>query len=269
VIIGVLVFSMLAGCISDDRDGDTDDLSGKLALAGSTTVQSIASAAATAFMEMHPDVTVTVQGGGSGTGVTQVGQGTVDIGNASREIKDSEYTEYPDLVPTAIAADGVVVVVHPSNPINDLTLDQIADIFTGQIASWADLGGPDKDIVVIIREDGSGTRATFEELVHDNIDPTGDALQKPSNGAAKTTVSQTPYSIGYIGLGYVDDTVKMIKVGGVTASESTIIDGSYPISRNLYMITNGEPSGLAKAFIEFILSPDGQELVEEEGFIKL
>jgi len=268
VIIGVLVISMLAGCISDD-EGETDDLSGTLALAGSTTVQPIASSAATAFMELHPDVIVTVQGGGSGTGVTQVGQGTVDIGNASREIKDSEYTEYPDLVPTAVAADGVVVVVHPSNPISDLTKDQIAQVFTGEIDNWSELGGPDQDIVVIIREDGSGTRATFEELVHKDVDPTDDALQKPSNGSAKTTVSETPYAIGYIGLGYVDDSVKMLKVGGVTASESTILDGTYPISRNLYMITNGEPEGLAKAFLDYVLSAEGQDIVAEEGFIKV
>ena len=268
VIIGVLVCSMLAGCISGGEE-DTDGLSGTLAIAGSTTVQSIASAAATAFMELHPGVTVTVQGGGSGTGVTQVGQGTVDIGNASREIKDSEYTEYPDLVPTAIAADGVVVVVHSSNPVSDLTLDQVAQIFTGQITNWKDVGGPDKEIVVIVREDGSGTRATFEELVHNKIDPTSDALQKPSNGAVKTTVSQTPDAIGYIGLGYVDDTVNMVKVDGVVASESTILDGSYSVSRNLYMITNGDPSGLAKAFIDFILSAEGQEFVAEEGFIKI
>jgi len=269
VIIGVLMISMLSGCISGDGDGDTDGISGTLALAGSTTVQPIASAAATAFMELHSDVTVTVQGGGSGTGVTQVGQGTVDIGNASREIKDSEYTEYPDLVPTAIAADGVVVVVHPSNPISVLTIDQVAQIFTGEIDNWSELGGPDEEIVVIIREDGSGTRATFEELVHDDASPTDDALQKPSNGAAKTTVSQTPSAIGYIGLGYVDDTVKMIDVDGVTASETTILDGSYPISRNLYMITNGEPEGLAKTFLDYLLSAEGQEIVAEEGFIKV
>jgi phosphate transport system substrate-binding protein len=220
-------------------------------------------------MELHSNVTVTVQGGGSGTGVTQVGQGTVDIGNASREIKESEFSEYPGLVPTSVAADGVAVIVNPENPVSDLTKDQIAMIFTGQINNWADVGGPDSEIVVIIREDGSGTRATFEEIVHKGTDPTSDAHQKPSNGAAKTTVSQTPYAIGYIGLGYVDDSVKAISVDNVVPSDETIKNGTYPISRFLYMITNGEPEGLAKEFIDFILSVEGQEIVEEEGFIKV
>jgi len=212
---------------------------------------------------------VTVQGGGSGTGVTQVGQGVVDIGNASRDVKSSEYEEYPGLVATAIAADGVVVVVNPDNPVTSLTMEEIAKIFTGEITNWSEVGGEDEEIVVVIREDGSGTRSTFEELVHKDVDPTDEALQKPSNGALKTTVAETPNAIGYIGLGYVDSTVQMVEVDGVVASESTILDGTYPISRNLYMITNGEPTGLAKAFIDFILSDEGQEIVEEEGFIKL
>ncbi len=260
---------MLAGCISGDGEESTDGLTGTLAIAGSTTVQPIASAAADIFMSLHSGVTVTVQGGGSGTGVTQVGQGVVDIGNASRDVKSSEYEEYPGLVATAIAADGVVVVVNPDNPVTSLTMEEIAKIFTGEITNWSEVGGEDEEIVVVIREDGSGTRSTFEELVHKDVDPTDEALQKPSNGALKTTVAETPNAIGYIGLGYVDSTVQMVEVDGVVASESTILDGTYPISRNLYMITNGEPTGLAKAFIDFILSDEGQEIVEEEGFIKL
>jgi phosphate transport system substrate-binding protein len=262
--------SLAAGCISGgDENGSGDGLSGTIAIAGSTTVQPIASAAAEAFMDLHPDVTVTVQGGGSGTGVTQVGQGTVDIGNASREIKSSEMEEYPDLVPTAIAADGIAVVVNPGNGIDTLTIEQIKAIFTGEITNWSEVGGSDSEIVIVIREDGSGTRATFEELVHNKVSPAAGALQKPSNGAVKTTVAQTPNAIGYMGLGYLDESVKVIRVNNVIASEATILNGSYPISRNLYMITDGAPAGLAKEFIDFVLSAEGQEIVAEEGFIKL
>lgn len=268
LIMCVLVASLLAGCISGGEE-DTDGIGDTLAIAGSTTVQPIASALATAFMELNPGVIVTVQGGGSGTGVTQVAQGTVDIGNSSREIKESEYREHPGLVPTPIAADGVVVVVHPSNVVSDLSIEQVAQIFTGQITNWSQVGGDDKEIVIVIREDGSGTRSSFEELVHNKLEPTSEAFQKPSNGSVKATVSQTPYAIGYIGLGYIDDSVKLLKVDGVMASQSSILDGSYPISRNLYMITNGGPSGLAKLFIDFALSAEGQEFVAEEGFIKI
>jgi phosphate transport system substrate-binding protein len=270
MLLAVLIGSLLAGCIGGgDDDGGDSGLSGTLKLAGSTTVQPIATAAAEEFMSMNPDVVVTVQGGGSGTGVTQVAQGTVDIGNASREVKASEMEEYPDLVPTPIAADGIAVVVNPSNSIDALSMEQVEGIFTGQITNWSEVGGPDEEIVVVIREDGSGTRATFEEIVHDDIDSSSEALQKPSNGAAKTTVSQTPYSIGYIGLGYLDSSVQAIQVDGVLPSEASVADGSYPISRLLYMITNGEPEGLAKAFIDYVLSDEGQELVAAEGFIKL
>lgn len=267
-LIGLLAVSLLAGCISggeDDGSGDT----GTISLAGSTTVQPVATAAADAFMVDNPGITVTVQGGGSGTGVTQVGQGTVDIGNASREVKSSEMETYPDLVPTAVAADGIAVVVNPSNPVTALTEEQVSDIFTGAVTNWSQVGGDDREIVVVIREDGSGTRSTFEELAHDGIDSVSSALQKPSNGAVKTTVSQTPDAIGYIGLGYMDESVSALSIDGVLPSEQTVIDGSYPISRNLYMITNGEPDGLVKEFIDFILSAEGQQIVADEGFIPL
>ena len=268
-LIGLLMVSLLAGCISDGGDDGDNGTTGTLSLAGSTTVQPIATAAADAFMEDNPGVTITVQGGGSGTGVTQVGQGTVDIGNASREVKSSEMETYPDLVPTAVAADGIAVVLNPSNPVVSLTLEQVSAIFTGTITNWSQVGGDDGSIVVVVREDGSGTRATFEELVHDDIDSVSSALQKPSNGAVKTTVSQTPDAIGYIGLGYIDNSVKALRVDGILPSENSVIDGSYPISRNLYMITDGEPEGLAKEFIDFVLSAEGQQLVSEEGFIML
>jgi len=270
MLMAVLIGSLLAGCIGggDDESGDSE-LSGTIRIAGSTTVQPIASAAAEEFMYMHPDVTVTVQGGGSGTGVTQVAQGTVDIGNASRDIKQSEMDQYPELVPTPVAADGIAVAVNPSNSIDALTMEQVAGIFTGQITNWSEVGGPEGEIVVIIREDGSGTRATFEEIVHDGTDSSAGALQKPSNGAVKTTVSQTPQAIGYIGIGYIDDSIQSVKVDGVVPTEENVANGSYPISRLLYMITNGEPEGLVKEFLDFILSEEGQELVAEEGFIKL
>ncbi len=154
MLICILVASLVSGCISGGGNGSDDGLSGTLAIAGSTTVQPIASAAAEVFMDLHPNVIVTIQGGGSGTGVTQAGQGVVDIGNASREVKASEYEAYPDLVATAVAADGIAVVVHPSNAIGTLTVEQIKGIFTGEITNWSQVGGADRTIVVVIREVG-------------------------------------------------------------------------------------------------------------------
>ncbi|MHC1598032.1 MAG: phosphate ABC transporter substrate-binding protein [Candidatus Methanofastidiosia archaeon] len=269
LIIGTLFVSLITGCITGGEDTNEDGLYGTLSLAGSTTVQPIASAASEEFMALHPNVIITIQGGGSGTGITQVAQGTVDIGNASRDLKDVEREQYEDLVANAIAADGIAVIVNPSNPVSELSMEQIKKIFTGEITNWSQLGWVDKSIVVVIREDGSGTRSSFEEIVHKKVEPTSSALQKSSNGSIKMTVAQGPYAIGYVGLGFIDDTISDVLVDGVVASEETIVDGSYPISRLLYMFTKGQPIGLEKEFIEFILSPRGQELVVEEGFVRI
>jgi len=263
--ISMILLMGFMGCIGGEKESKT------LSLAGSTTVEPIASKAAEVYMEKHPDVKVTVQGGGSGTGIKMVGEGTVDIGNASRKIKDKEKDLYPDLVGTIIAYDGIAIVVHPSNPVENLTKQQLQDIYAGKITNWKEIGGEDREIVVVTRAEGSGTRDTFIELVMNKgkVEETSSALQKPSNGAVKATVAGNESAIGYIGLGYVDDTVKPVKINNILPSSETVKNGTYPISRALYMYTKGEPSGVTKDFIDFILSDEGQNIVEEVGFIRI
>ena len=263
--ISMILLIGFIGCIGGEKESKT------LSLAGSTTVEPIASRAAEVYMEKHPDVKVTVQGGGSGTGIKMVGEGTVDIGNASRKIKDKEKDLYPDLVGTIIAYDGIAIVVHPSNPVENLTKQQLQDIYAGKITNWKEIGGEDREIVVVTRAEGSGTRDTFIELVMNKgkVEETSSALQKPSNGAVKATVAGNESAIGYIGLGYIDSSVKVMKIDGVTPSSTTVKDGTYLLSRALYMYTKGTPSGVAKDFINFILSDEGQNIVEEVGFIRI
>jgi len=263
--ISMILLMGFMGCIGGEKESKT------LSLAGSTTVEPIASKAAEVYMEKHPDVKVTVQGGGSSTGIKMVGEGTVDIGNASRKIKDKEKDLYPDLVGTIIAYDGIAIVVHPSNPVENLTKQQLQDIYAGKITNWKEIGGEDREIVVVTRAEGSGTRDTFIELVMNKgkVEETSRALQKPSNGAVKATVAGNESAIGYIGLGYVDDTVKPVKINNILPSSETVKNGTYPISRALYMYTKGEPSGVTKDFIDFILSDEGQNIVEEVGFIRI
>jgi len=263
--ISMILLIGFIGCIGGEKESKT------LSLAGSTTVEPIASRVAEVYMEEHPDAKVTVQGGGSSTGIKMVGEGTADIGNASRKIKDKEKDLYPDLVGSIIAYDGIAIVVHPSNTVTNITKQQLQDIYAGKITNWNELGGEDMEIVVITRAEGSGTRDTFIELVMNKgkIEETPSVLQKPSNGAVKAAVAGNENAIGYIGLGYVDSSVKTVKIGGVLPSPATVKGGTYPISRALYMYTKGTPSGLAKDFIDFILSKEGQNIVEEIGFIRI
>lgn len=244
-----------------------DETAGSLSIAGSTTVQPVAELLAEAFMVLNPGIEVTVAGGGSSTGVKSVAEGQVEIGNASREIKDSEMEEYPALLPYAIAKDGVAVVVHPSNPVSDLTAEQVKAIFLGQIQNWSEVGGHDKMIIVVVREEGSGTRATFDELALDEELPTDFAVVVSSNGNMVTTVSTTEDAIGYVSFGYMDEATRGVVVDGNEPTTDNVVSGAYPISRNLNMITMGEAEGLAKLFLDFVLSAEGQAIVVEEGFI--
>ena len=244
-------------------------LSGKIVEAGSTTVQPLAEKLAEAFMARHPKVEIIVQGGGSSVGVKSAGEGTVDVGAASREIKDSEREKYPDLVVHTIAYDGVAVVVHPEVPIDGLTMEQVRDIFAGKITNWKEVGGPDKPIVVVSREEGSGTRACFEEMVMGKEGPpiTERAILQPSNGAVRTTVATTPYSIGYLSFGFLDPSIKGLALDGVEPTVENVVAGKYPVVRPLNLLTKGKPTGVVKAWLDFILSEEGQKIVVEEGYI--
>lgn len=253
---------------SQSLEPSNDTLSGQIQLAGSTTVQPLAEVLAEAFMAEHPDVTIEVQGGGSSVGVTSAGEGTVDIGNASRNVKESEFEEFPELQVFTIAYDGIAIVTNPDLALPSLSLDQVKAIFAGEITNYAEVGGPDAAIIVVSREEGSGTRAAFEELVMESGDEeaeiTEDALLQQSNGQVRTTVSTTPDSIGYLSFGFLDESVKPVAIDGIEPSVANVKNGSYPIFRPLNMLTNGVPEDLSQAFLAFILSEAGQAIVAED-----
>ena len=248
-------------------------LAQKLTLTGSTTVLPIAQAAAEVYMDTHPEANISVRGGGSSLGIAAILSGTAEIGCASRHAKTKEKAQARErginLYENIVAADGIAVVVHPSNPLKDISLQQLRAIFAGEITNWKELGGHDAEIVAILRDPSSGTYEVFDKLVMDGTSNRGDALSLGSNNSVVSTIKNTSGAIGYAGLGYLNSSVKTITVDGVKATETTINTKEYPISRTLQMYTNGKPSGLAKKYLDFILSVEGQELVEEMGFIKL
>jgi phosphate transport system substrate-binding protein len=276
IVASAMVFSACAPDLSLETEqptateaaGDSGSASGQLQLAGSTTVQPLAEVLAEAFMAANPDVTIEVQGGGSSVGVTSAGEGTVDIGNASRNVKESEFAEFPDLNVVTIAYDGIAIVTNPDLALPSLTIEQVQAIFAGEITNYSEVGGPDAEIVVVSREEGSGTRAAFEELVMEANDSeaviTESAILQQSNGQVRTTVSTTPDTIGYLSFGFLDESINTVEINGVEPSVANVKNGSYPIFRALNMLTNGEPGALAQAFLDYILSVAGQEIVAED-----
>jgi len=262
VFITLMVFA--AGCLGGSDETET------LQIAGSTTVQPVAQAAASAYMDENDNVEILVSGGGSSVGVTSAADGTADIGMASRELKDSEKTANPDLKVTVIAKDGIAIIVHTSNTVSGLTKEQVAEIYKGEITNWQEVGGPNASIVLVGRDSASGTRASFEEILGiEGSELSSAMLEEQSNGGVYETVKGNQYAVGYVGLGYVKDDVKGVPVDGIAPSIANVQGGTYPISRSLNMITKGEPTGLAKEFLDFILSADGQAIVEDKGFVPL
>lgn len=259
-----------------------EELKGRVTLSGSTSVQPLAQALADEFNGLNPGVTVDIQVGGSSVGITNAYEKVTDIGNSSRDLKEEEKAW--NLTEHKIAVDGIAVVINPANNVTDLTIEQIVKIFTGEITNWKDVGGDDKEIIVVTREPGSGTRGAFEEilkLTKTEKDANGnevavslirkDALVCNENGVVKATVASPgkEYSIGYMSLGYVDDTVKAIQVDGTEATVENIKAGSYGISRPFLMLTNGEMKTEVEAFIDFIMSSAGQDIVEANHYIRV
>lgn len=242
-----------------------------ITIKGSTTVLPIAQAAAEAFMDRNPEINISVQGGGSGVGIASLLDRTADIADSSRKIKDEEVKKARsmgvDPVGNVVAMDGIAVVVHPSNPVTGLTREQIRAVYTGRISNWSELGGKSSRIVVVSRDTSSGTFESFQELALSKARVRPDALTIASNQAVAQIVAQTPYAIGYTGLGYVTPREKAVRIDGVECSSQTVMSGKYPLSRALYMYTNGRPSGNVKKFIDFVLSREGRKIVTEEGFI--
>jgi phosphate transport system substrate-binding protein len=244
-----------------------------ISMAGSTTVQPLAEKLAGEYMKANQNLMIDVKGGGSGVGVKSAVDGTAMIGMASRKLSDEEKTANPDLVATVIARDGIALIVNPDVTVEGLTLDQARDIFMGKITNWKDLGGEDQMIIVVSREEGSGTRTAFQEMVMKK-DKDGNenliadtAILLSSNGAILTTISSTPYSLGYLSMGYLDATVKALKINDVAATEENAANGTYSVVRPLNFLTKGQPAGDAKAFIDWILSDAGQTIVKADGYI--
>jgi len=253
---------------AESSEETSNGLAGQIQIAGSTTVQPLAEALAEAFTAMNSDVTIEVQGGGSSVGVTSVGEGTVDIGNASRNVKGSEFEEFPEIMVHTIAYDGIAIVSNPGLALPSLSIDQVKAIFAGEITNYSEVGGPDAVVVVVSREEGSGTRAAFEELIMESGDTeaviTEDALLQQSNGQVRTTVAETPDTIAYLSFGFLDESVNAVAIDDVEPTVANVKSGSYSIFRPLNMLTNGEPNDLAKAFLDFILSEMGQNIVAED-----
>lgn len=241
-------------------------LSGTVSTDGSTSMEKIIGALSEAFMEANSKVTVTYNPTGSGTGIQAVQEGRCDIGLSSRALKDEE--KAPGLKETILAYDGIAIIVNPANPVEDLTLEQIADIYTGKITNWSELGGSDSEIVLIGREAGSGTRSGFEEIVEVK-DLCQYRQELSSTGDVIATVAQNPGAIGYASLASVKETVKAVKVGGVTPSEETVKDGTYAIQRPFVLVTKEGVtlSETAQAFFDYAVSKDADAVVIAAGVV--
>lgn len=253
------VLLVAPGC---KRSGSTAG-GGAITVAGSTSVQPFVEKWAESFGAKKAGAQINVQGGGSTAGVKAAQTGAAHIGTVSRDLKPEE----KGLHEIVVARDGIAVIVNPQSPASDLTLDQIRGLFSGQTKSWKDLGGPDKAITIITREEGSGTRGAFEELVMKKERIATSALVQDSTGAVREMVHNDPLAIGYISLGQVTDQVKALKLAGVEATEANVLAGKYPLVRPFLFVMKAAPEGALKEFIDFVLSPEGQELIRKEGLI--
>ena len=234
-----------------------------ITVAGSTSVQPFADKWAEVYMEEHSDRVVNVQGGGSSAGIQAAKSGAANIGTSSRELKADE----KDLNEIIAARDGLAVIVHPSNQVNNLSMVQLKGIFAGTILNWKEVNGVDRPITVVTREEGSGTRGAFQELVMGKTRICKWAIVQDSNGAVREIISGDPHAMGYISLGLVNDKVKALKLDDVIATDENIITKRYKLVRPFLFVTKGQPTGQVKNFITFVLSREGQSLVEKEGLI--
>ncbi len=274
---------LLTACGSNNRANGKGSASRAIQNKGSDTLVNVALAWAEAYQKVDPSVSIAVTGGGSGTGIAALINGTVDIANASRQIKPDEISAAQkngiDPVEFVVAVDALAVIVNPDNPVDQLTIDQLSDIFTGRIANWKEVGGRDAPIVLVSRESNSGTHVYFLEHVVRRGDATNkdifaeQTLMMPSSVGITSEVGRNPNAIGYDGLGYVTKDEKMIAVAKDAASPyvspavETAMDGTYPLSRNLYMYTAGQPSGVIEQYLTWIRSPEGQKIVADLGFV--
>ena len=246
---------------------NTSDLSGTISLAGSTSMEKLCEALSESFMEKYPNITVTVEYTGSGAGLESLAAGSIDVGNSSRHLKDEETAT--GAVENVVAIDGIAVIVDKENSVTDISAEDLAKIYKGEITNWSELGGEDEAIVVIGREAGSGTRDAFEELL-EVADECAYAQELDSTGGVLAKVASTPGSIGYVSLDVVDDTVTAVALDGVASTEENILAGDYLLSRPFVMATMGEVSEqneLVQTWFDYVHSEDGQNVISSIGLI--
>lgn len=284
IFAGLMLTASLAGCSSGnstssgssstseavssaeaDASTGSAELTGSVTMAGSTSMEEMAKAVAEGFNMVYPSVTVDIQLGGSSAGATGAIEGTCDFGNLSRALKEEEAAE---LTETIVALDGIAMIVNNENPVEDLTLEQIYSIYTGEVTNWSEFGGSDSEIHVVGREAGSGTRDGFESVVGCE-DEAVYAEELTSTGAVQTSVAQNPNAIGYVSLANVNDTVKALKIGGVAPNAEDVSNGSYLLQRPFVMAyKTSEPlSEAAQAFIDYVLGDEGQQIVADLGLV--
>ncbi|PKM67553.1 MAG: phosphate-binding protein [Firmicutes bacterium HGW-Firmicutes-2] len=287
LILALSLITVLAGCGTDttteaDTTPDTavetpeatepvaeataTEIEGTVTISGSTSVEKVGLGLAEEFMALNPSVTVTYESIGSSGGVKNANEGVTMIGTASREIKDTE-KEW-GMTEAVIAFDGIAVAVNPANGVTEITKDQVAAIYKGEITNWSEVGGADEDIVVVSREDGSGTRGAFEEILDFEGALTVNALIAEGNGNVQTTVASNPQAIGYISFSTINNTIVALKVDGAEATMENVLNQTFPISRPFNIVYHdANLSDAAKAFVEFIFTAEGQAVVEEKGGI--
>ncbi|MDD5120727.1 MAG: phosphate ABC transporter substrate-binding protein [Candidatus Omnitrophica bacterium] len=263
MVAGITALNLAAGtCFAE-----------KIVVAGSTTVLPIAQKTAEVFMDENSGVDISVRGGGSSVGITALIDGNCNIANSSRSIRDVEIQKAAsrgrDPVAHIVAMDGIAVVVNKSNPVSKLSKKQVRDIYTGKITDWSQAGGKPGKIVVVSRDTASGTFEAFGELIMNKEKVVPSALMQASNQAVAQIIGQTPNAIGYVGLGFMSGELKAVEVDGVMPSNATVLSGKYPVSRPLFMYTNGKPQGIVKEYLDFIKSKRGQDLVEVQGYVGL
>ena len=273
VLTALLALSLVA-CGSETKTDDADKtedktstaLTGSVSTDGSTSMEKVIGALSESFMAQNSGVTVNYNPTGSGSGITAVQEGTCDIGLSSRALKDEEKSA--GLKETVLAYDGIAIIVHPDNPVSDLSVEQIAKLYTGEITNWKDVGGNDAEIVLIGREAGSGTRDGFESIT-DTKDACQYRQELTSTGDVINTVSQNPDAIGYASLSAVGDSVKALTVGGVEATEATVKDGSYVVQRPFVLVTKEgtELSPAAQGFFDYALSADAASIIAAAGAV--
>lgn len=270
-MVATMTMGVFAGCGSKDNAGDEGEATGKevtISISGSTSVGPLMAKEAESFKQNNSNVNIEIQEIGSSAGIKNVISGVSEIGMASRDLKPEEKSEVAE---TTICYDGIALVVNPKNKATDLTMDEIKDIYTGKITNWKEVGGADAPIVVVSREDGSGTRAAFEELVGYKAEELlVSSTIAEGNGSVKTTVATNENAIGFVSFETIDDTVTPLTVAGVKATPDNVLNKTYPLSRPFIVVyKEGGLSTEGKALIDFILSDVGQQIVEEKGGIKL